>query len=1268
MKKLFLLLFTIATCQLTFAQDSTTILNNIGDSYFIDQYNSGDSLATTAIENSNAVQNIWLPDDSSGAIPTDIYYVGGVNKIYVYGKRNIIVIDASTNEKLARIPVSGFSQYYPTIENTQYLNYNHFAYNPKNGLLYCILEDASVIAINTANDSWQVVIPTLLVCGNNEYYNYFIKYDERLNRIYFVVSSSATNELFVYRTSDYSSVGDIAFVDPPENIRGLEINKYENEFYLSINKRFVRYTYDPDDIISETTVTKTTIGSYNQENKAGNILYVYNEENNLNKLFCFPNRYNSSGTSNYYILDIDDKSVDVSQCPSEVTAACYDGSGKVYLAYKSDNTEPDLKIIDVNDYSTITDINTHNSGINTSNNTIDISKSGNSIILGKESEVTSVDPNNNYSVTQLKKGVNNYFSRIALANNKANVIGTWSGSVDVFDQNGTNEETIEIGGAIYFACQNQFYHKIYFYNKHNQDHAKIYVLDTQTDEISIVELESKINDVVINPIDHNVLVSTENNNTKIKVIDGLTNALLPESQWLDIGYGFIGNMFISSESQKLYCIIGKENGADDSGIGIWQLSQNGITPVAFQAYPLSSGGLLTGVFTSTNGFVNYTGSQYVFAALDNANDDNFGIFTRINDDTYSHEDCQIHANSFDIVANQEDTRVYIAHNNSAHEVTSVYYSSTPLTPLIITLPDDIFDIECNTVAGYVYVLHRDQTNTFNVISKMFRGTLSVDLFNGLPKYSSAMKYNPGNSMIYLLVPFTDEGCVTGSGGIYEILDDTYGTEHITFYKDGGKQRFHYNGNIILPLNMNIVIDDETHRLYYGGGGHSCINTFQLSTFYQIALRYPYTWLSVPRHLRTTSPQLTPTSTVFAQENITNGYDYLKLDYNYIYTESGPPYPNQIVSATWDNIYFWQYENDIMNEINSTRGYKLEIHQSNPPQSLLFLDLKGTVQDPFTKMDLYCHEDNWIGYFLYEEQNVFDALADIEPDIYHIMAQDFVCYRYHYPISEDCNSKSTNDYPPGTWICDNTPNIKFGDMIIVKPDRDISNFQWNFAGNPPSTFNRPDVVYYSFDEKASYSTFVMELDTTTDNPQEIGAFVNDTCVGACSVVEQDSVVVLKAYLSQQPGDSVVFEEHYVSKSTNNYRISDYYVLNPDNKIKEKRVIKTGEDRDIFIISFGNSNKKEQNSLTDLTLNIFPNPASGAVTIEYITEREGTVKIVIFNSMGKMVKSFAISQQNKGSHTMKWNVTGENGKKLKPGLYLVSLSFQDQTVSKKIVLNN
>lgn len=769
MKKLFLLLFTIATCQLTFAQDSTTILNNIGDSYFIDQYNSGDSLATTAIENSNAVQNIWLPDDSSGAIPTDIYYVGGVNKIYVYGKRNIIVIDASTNEKLARIPVSGFSQYYPTIENTQYLNYNHFAYNPKNGLLYCILEDASVIAINTANDSWQVVIPTLLVCGNNEYYNYFIKYDERLNRIYFVVSSSATNELFVYRTSDYSSVGDIAFVDPPENIRGLEINKYENEFYLSINKRFVRYTYDPDDIISETTVTKTTIGSYNQENKAGNMLYVYNEENNLNKLFCFPNRYNSSGTSNYYILDIDDK---------------------------------------------------------------------------------------------------------------------------------------------------------------------------------------------------------------------------------------------------------------------------------------------------------------------------------------------------------------------------------------------------------------------------------------------------------------------------------------------------------------------THRLYYGGGGHSCINTFQLSTFYQIALRYPYTWLSVPRHLRTTSPQLTPTSTVFAQENITNGYNHLQLAFNKINAESGPPYPNGLVYATWDaSNPQWQYSDNLMENVHSARGYKLEIHQSNPPQGLPdFFYMKGTVQDPFTKMDLYCHEDNWIGYFLYEEQNVFDALADIEPDIYHIMAQDFVCYRYHYPISEDCNSKSTNDYPPGTWICDNTPNIKFGDMIIVKPDRDISNFQWNFAGNPPSTFNRPDVVYYSFDEKASYSTFVMELDTTTDNPQEIGAFVNDTCVGACSVVEQDSVVVLKAYLSQQPGDSVVFEEHYVSKSTNNYRISDYYVLNPDNKIKEKRVIKTGEDRDIFIISFGNSNKKEQNSLADLTLNIFPNPASGAVTIEYITEREGTVKIVIFNSMGKMVKSFSIRQQNKGSHTMKWNVTGENGKKLKSGLYLVSLSFQDQTVSKKIVLNN
>ncbi|MDZ7741940.1 MAG: hypothetical protein U5Q03_09380 [Bacteroidota bacterium] len=55
------------------------------------------------------------------------------------------------------------------------------------------------------------------------------------------------------------------------------------------------------------------------------------------------------------------------------------------------------------------------------------------------------------------------------------------------------------------------------------------------------------------------------------------------------------------------------------------------------------------------------------------------------------------------------------------------------------------------------------------------------------------------------------------------------------------------------------------------------------------------------------------------------------------------------------------------------------------------------------------------------------------------------------------------------------------------------FQWISSGNTASG-GLLETEYYQFEEQADYTAVYIEPDTT-ENPLEIGAFVNDTCIGA-----------------------------------------------------------------------------------------------------------------------------------------------------------------------------
>lgn len=1003
--------------------------------------------------------------------------------------------------------------------------------------------------------------------------------------------------------------------------------------------------------------------------------------------------------------DHPDDKIQTSDNPTDIAWSQYSSQFASFTTLSTNPNSPAIPGIDVNSSTHLTNVN------------------GN-ILISKKDEVRTLDYDGSFSSNgpPLLSAKNNFFGKGVSIGNNGIIVNKVGGKIEKFMSNGVNANYVSGVNTffpVYHSVANTLGSKVCFFNKLNYKNSCFYIYEpdeTPPELTRINNFNSPVGDCIFNPFNEEFLVSQNENfgaNTPAAIVRYNSNNAIQGQINLPNTNGGIylqnatkmfidpcGTLYVlanssvdvGENSMNSYPYIVSYDAATYELTGLFELDNFTVADIVntseyYMAHFCHSKLNNTTYFTVTPQEITLPPYHAEYNSMTGSIFPNKGYLYSIKNNTLTIENlgatflspgkvlCPNDGN--DDYLSLNEGKLFIVSNNllfthtintketitSNTKVNDIVYS--PYHDRIFAFADE--NNECNDDRIAVVYQNTAGSSTLQLIQyASYNGQVAsffLNQFNNKlylhAKFDSAKLGGSPAKLIELMI---EPGSSIASKTIIDLWDYTY-TQNRGFYPelDHCPDFHNFAYNLTTP-----TIDPYRNVMYLPNGGFSNVSLVDFTPEETLILNgtSPHkgiTWLSIPRHNRPAN-NVTPIQTVFHTNKISGTLEEITIDYNKI---DDIPYAGgeNIISSVWLQNAQPQWTIDPNNShVYSTRGYIV----SHFPDEQKTLSMEGAVELPDESINLYCKKDNWIGYFLYEEQNAFDALADVLDELYHIKGQTFNCYRYNYPISNDCGLKSEKDYSPGTWICNNRPNIKYGDMIMVKPEEDAF-FQWNYSGNPPSNLDIPAVEHFEYEEQATYTTLVIELDTTTANPIEIGAFVNDTCVGACTVNELDSVVVLSAYMYGEPGDSVTFEQHFSSGKSTNTKVNEYLVLNNQTNIKEKRVVKTGGKQDIYQISFRNEDFEEDlTHIDDFNIHIYPNPASTIIHIEYTLPKYSSVNIVVFDAIGKKVANVFNKKQATGVNSVSWDMTGTGNQRLNKGIYFIEITIADQRLVKKVVV--
>jgi len=369
-----------------------------------------------------------------------------------------------------------------------------------------------------------------------------------------------------------------------------------------------------------------------------------------------------------------------------------------------------------------------------------------------------------------------------------------------------------------------------------------------------------------------------------------------------------------------------------------------------------------------------------------------------------------------------------------------------------------------------------------------------------------------------------------------------------------------------------------------------------------------------------------------------------------------PMPNQMLvqhrlntpdnPMTWAVYVYpntWTFTN--LEDLQSSKGYKIEITDGNDEFQLSTPGTRLNVD--YSLMLVGNMVENWIGYFENRTSDPFDALEYCIDNLRWIKGQ---YWSAHYEVI-DVDKGS----PVYGWIMSRPQPLKYGDMLVVQGINDCELI-WNQEAEPGGK-EKAETSYFEYEEQADYTSIFIELDDTTD-VIEIGAFVDETCVGATVVEEGDSLVEIQTYLQGAEGDELYFQTYSPNKSapTNN---RDYYVKDFNTLQYVNRKIRPYDQKPFHLVSFKNEAVEIQDNII---VYHYPTPALEEVTIHFNLPEDGQISLELMDLNGKLIEKVDLGYYPLGTNEYIYKIP----QALSKGVYLYKFITENTTVVNHLVV--
>ncbi len=293
-------------------------------------------------------------------------------------------------------------------------------------------------------------------------------------------------------------------------------------------------------------------------------------------------------------------------------------------------------------------------------------------------------------------------------------------------------------------------------------------------------------------------------------------------------------------------------------------------------------------------------------------------------------------------------------------------------------------------------------------------------------------------------------------------------------------------------------------------------------------------------------------------------------------------------------------------------------------------------------------ENWIGYFLEEEMEVFNAFDPVIDHLTEIRTERWAMYKL----------------PDGSWLqSDKEKTLHYGEMVRVVCDQDC-DFIWGDDNIVPSDDGYKETKYYDFEKEEDYASIFVELESEGRSmPEEVAVFLNGECCGA-SVVD-DSLVQINAYvLSDTTGNDIEIELYYGDRAPCK-TVKDYAVIDPVTRKLEGSRLNFSDRQSYYYINLGMDTEEMIPAETAMDQN-YPNPFNPTTTIKYSLNQDGPVEIAVYNLKGQKVRQLINANLTAGFHEVVWDGKDSYGKQASSGIYFYRMKTSDKSFVKKMMM--